>query len=166
MYLRHYLKLFGLILLVSGASAQDIKVKVFQEFSELEEIYFNKSDNIVHVINFWATWCKPCVKELPYIDALSEKFKNEVKVTLVSLDFPRKMETKLKPYIIQNKVRSEVVLLDDGKVNEWIDKVDPSWSGAIPATVIFYNGKKLFFEKEFHSMAELEDIILEIKNNN
>jgi thiol-disulfide isomerase/thioredoxin len=164
--MKHFFFIIFILVGIGKVHSQEIEVQVYKNFAELNEQYFNKSDGKVHVLNFWATWCKPCVKELPYIDALTDKYKNEVKVTLISLDFPRKMDTKLKPFITQHKLISEVVLLDDGKVNEWINEVDPSWSGAIPATVIFYNGKKLFFEKEFHSMAEIEDIIHNIKNNN
>lgn len=151
---------------IGNVQSQQVDVPIYETFAEVSQKYFNKSDNKVHVINFWATWCKPCIKELPYIDALTDKYKDKVKVTLISLDFPRKLDTKLKPFITQNNLKSEVILLDDGKVNEWINEVDPSWSGAIPATLLFYNGKKLFFEKEFHSMAELEAAINDIKNNN
>jgi thiol-disulfide isomerase/thioredoxin len=164
--MKHLFLILLIFLAVGNVQSQPVDVAVYEKFSELSQKYFNKSDNKVHVINFWATWCKPCVKELPFIDALTDKYPNEIKVTLVSLDFPRKMDTKLKPFITQNNLVSEVVLLDDGKVNEWINEVDVSWSGAIPATVIFYNGKKLFFEKEFQSMAEIEDIINNLKNNN
>lgn len=164
--MKHYFFIIFIFIGIVKVQSQQVEVAVYNNFADVNQKYFNKADGKVHVINFWATWCKPCVKELPYIDGLTEKYNGDVKVVLISLDFPRKLETKLKPFITQNNLKSEVVLLDDGKVNEWINIVDPSWSGAIPATLIFYNGKKLFYEKEFHSMAELEDAINNIKNNN
>lgn len=151
-----------MVLSAVAIQGQSGDIKVFNEFSELEKAYFNINDGKVHFINFWATWCKPCVAELPFIDALTEKHGDRIKVTLVSLDFPNKLKSKLLPFIKKNKLKSEVVLLDDGKVNVWIDQVDPSWSGAIPATVIFKDGKKYFYEQQFHTADELEKIIAKI----
>ncbi|NNF32772.1 MAG: redoxin domain-containing protein [Saprospiraceae bacterium] len=158
---------FLIIILLScsvftGMKAQESSVKVYSEFTELEKDYFDVRDGKIHVINFWATWCKPCVAEMPYIDALTEKYGEDIKVTLVSLDFPRKIKSKLLPFMEKNQLKSEVVLLDDGNVNVWIDKVDPSWSGAIPATIVFKDGTKYFYEQEFHSAEELDNIISKI----
>ncbi len=152
------------LLLVITIQAQDEDVKRLEYFNDLATEYFDQDDDRVHIINFWATWCAPCIKELPYIDAITEKYPDDVKVTLVSLDFPRQVQKRLIPFLEKNQLKSEVVLLEDGKVNDWIDKVDPSWSGAIPATVVWYKGKKQFYEKEFHSIAEVEGIIETIKN--
>ncbi len=159
-----YLLFSASIFLSFTGFAQNQDVKTYTEFDALAKDYFDIRDGRTHVINFWATWCKPCIKELPYIDQLTEKYGEDIKVTLVSLDFPRKIKTKLIPFMMQHQLRSEVVLLDDGKVNEWIDKVDPSWSGAIPATVVFKDGEKHFYEKEFHSLEEVENIIIKINN--
>ena len=137
-------------------------MRVISQFDELSDEYFNISDDKVHIINFWATWCKPCVKELPYMDALNDIYGKDVKVTLVSLDFPRQIESKLIPFMEKNQLKSEIVVLDDGKTNEWINKVDPRWSGAIPATVVFKNGVKHFYEKEFHSQDEVNEIVNKI----
>ena len=154
------------LITITRAVAQDTPVKIYETFESLEKDYFNIEDGKVHFINFWATWCKPCVAELHYIDALTEKYGDDIKVTLVSLDFPRKISAKLIPFMEKNQLKSEVVLLDDGKVNEWINKVDPSWSGAIPISVLFKDGTKHFYEKEFHSMEELDNIITKIKQSN
>ncbi len=159
---RHLFIIFFSLTVSIGSFSQESSVKIYNEFSELEKDYFDKRDGKVHVINFWATWCKPCVAEMPYIDALTEKYGEDIKVTLISLDFPRKIKSKLIPFLEKHKLKSEVVLLDDGRVNEWIDQVDPSWSGAIPATVVFKNGVKHFYEQEFHSAEELDNIISKI----
>ncbi len=159
-------KLFYILFLLTTINlhAQEDDVKRLELFEDLASQYFDLEDDRVHIINFWATWCAPCVKELPYIDAITEKYPDDVKVTLVSLDFPRQVKKRLIPFMDKHQLKSEVVLLEDGKVNDWIDKVDPSWSGAIPATVVWYQGKKQFYEKEFHSISEVEHIIETIKN--
>jgi thiol-disulfide isomerase/thioredoxin len=102
------------------------------------------------VVNFWATWCAPCVKELPYFEQLLDKYKNKnVKVILVSLDFPHLYDTKLKPFIKEHKLKSKVVALNDVDMNTWIPKVDKTWSGSIPATIIYKNNTRVFFEQSF-----------------
>ena len=111
------------------------------------------------VIDFWATWCKPCIKELPYFETAAEKYADKnVKVLLVSMDFPRLLEKQVIPFIEKNNIKSPVVLLDDTGANEWIPKVDESWSGAIPATVIYNAKERKFYERSF----TLEDLEKEI----
>ena len=120
-----------------------------------------------YVINFWATWCKPCVKELPYFDKLASEFKDrKVKVLLLSLDFRRQYESRLIPFLEKHGVKSEVKLVDEIDYNSWIDKVDPSWSGAIPATIIINKstGSKNFYEKEF-TYSELKKVVEPIISN-
>ncbi len=103
----------------------------------------------VYVVNFWATWCKPCVEELPYFFKLEQTYKNRnVKVVFVSLDFKNQVENRLKPFMIKNNMPGPVFLLDAPNANQWVPKVDASWSGAIPATVIFNKSKKVFIEGE------------------
>ncbi len=116
----------------------------------------NKTDDKVHVVNFWATWCAPCVKELPYFEKINKEYKaNGVELLLVSLDFPRKYETKLKPFLKERQLKSEVVCLNDVGQNRWIPAIDTTWSGAIPATIIYKGGKRKFYEKSF-TYEELE----------
>jgi thiol-disulfide isomerase/thioredoxin len=126
--------------------------------------YFDKQDDTTYVFNFWATWCRPCVKELPYFDALSRKYENQkIKVMLVSLDFVRELNSRLEPFVKENKIISPVFLLDEPDYNSWIVKVDKSWSGAIPATLIINNknGIRNFYETEF-TEEELNKLITKI----
>ena len=126
------------------------------DFESLEDGYFNKEDGSTYVINFWATWCAPCVKELPYFEELNYKYADKnVEVILVSLDFPNKYESKLKPFIISKNLKSKVVALNDVDSNTWIPKVHETWSGAIPATIIFNKNKRQFYEQSF-TYDELE----------
>lgn len=119
------------------------------------EKFLNKKDNKVYVINFWATWCAPCIKELPYFEKLNSEY-NNVEVILVSLDFPHLYESKLKPFIKEKQLKSKVIALDDVDMNSWIPKIDKSWSGSLPATVIYKNDERKFFEQSFN-YQELEN---------
>lgn len=125
-------------------------------FQELEKNYLKKKNDSIYVINFWATWCKPCVKELPAFEKIAADYASKkVKILLVSLDFSDKIEGQVIPFITKNKIQSEVVLLDDADANGWIPKVSPEWSGAIPATIIYNNNTRKFYEQSF-TFEELE----------
>ncbi|TNJ44531.1 TlpA family protein disulfide reductase [Tamlana fucoidanivorans] len=132
----------------------DIELEVYD--FEGFKTFLNKKDNTVYVINFWATWCAPCVKELPYFETLDKAYRDQdVKVILVSLDFPHLYDKKLKPFIEKNKLTSKVIALDDVDMNHWIPQVDKNWSGSIPATIIYKNDNRKFYEDSF-TYEELE----------
>jgi thiol-disulfide isomerase/thioredoxin len=116
------------------------------------------------VVNFWATWCVPCVKELPYFEEVTTTYeKDDVVVVLVSLDFSNQIDSRLKPFIEKHQLKSEVILLDDPDQNFWIDQVDPRWSGAIPVTIVRKGERKEFYEQSFDSFEELNTIIQSFK---
>ncbi len=127
-------------------------------FEQLEPRLSTTSDSL-YVVNFWATWCVPCVKELPEFEKLREVYSDKnVKVLLVSLDNPRHMQTRVLPFIQEHNLKSEIVLLDDPRSNQWIPLVDESWSGAIPATIFFTKNSRSFYEQAF-TYKELENIV-------
>ena len=115
-------------------------------YTELKPLLNQRGDKI-YVVNFWATWCAPCIKELPYFVVLNQR--EDVEVLLVSLDFPKHKESRLLPFIKKNKLQSKVVLLDDADENYWINNIHPNWSGAIPATIVYNNDKRDFYERSF-----------------
>ena len=130
------------------------------DYAGLEPL-LNKSDDKTYVVNFWATWCAPCIKELPYFEQLNRDYSGKnVEVILVSLDFPRMYEKKLKPYIKDNDLKSRVVALNDPDMNTWIPKVDEDWTGAIPATVIYNKNKRRFYEKSFN----YDELVTELRS--
>lgn len=128
--------------------ASSISVKSYT-YNELKPLLERKDDK-TYIINFWATWCGPCVKELPYFEKINTDYTSKnVEVLLVSLDFPKQVEKKLIPFIAKKKLQSKVVLLDDINEDIWIKAIDSTWSGAIPATLIYNKNKRKFYEKSF-----------------
>jgi thiol-disulfide isomerase/thioredoxin len=114
----------------------------------LTELTGRNSDT-TYVINFWATWCSPCVKEIGYFQELHEEYASrKLKVILVSLDFPNQKEKRVVPFLEEKGITAPVKLLSDLDYNGWINLVDPSWSGAIPATLIYNSDGRVFLEKE------------------
>jgi thiol-disulfide isomerase/thioredoxin len=130
-------------------------------FGALQNKIDKTKDSIV-VLNFWATWCAPCVKELPYFEQLNKKYAlQKVKVILVNLDFNSKMESSAVPFVKKKKLQSEIIHITDTDPNTWINKIDTNWSGAIPATIV-YNAshEKIKFIEGETTFDELEKIIL------
>jgi len=84
---------------------------------------------------------------MPYFLDLDNKFsKQKFKLILVSLDFEKNLNTKVKTFVNSHDIKAEVVLLADAKQYEWIDEVNKDWSGSIPITIIF--NKDFYFFKE------------------
>ena len=132
---------------------------VYEQFDDLAYIFDQQSDT-TYIINFWATWCKPCVEELPYFEALTKKYKDSpIKIILVSLDFKKQLVKKLLPFIKKHELQSEILVLTDPDANTWVDKVDPKWSGAIPVTLIYKQQKRAFYEEAFEDLAALEKVV-------
>lgn len=125
------------------------------------EALMSVANDTTYVYNFWATWCAPCVKELPSFLKLQEAYKDKpFKLILVSLDFSKSVEKSLLPFLEKKKMNVEVILLNDPDVNSWIEKVDKDWSGAIPATLIVNKNMRKFYEQSF----EYEELEEEVKS--
>lgn len=161
MKLLYTLSFFFTLMFAQASLAQ---ITVYEKFEEFEKAVIKENDT-VYVLNFWATWCAPCIKELPYFEKLHTDNK-KVKVILVSLDSQKDLEKKLIPFVARKKITAEVLLLSDKDYNSWLSKIDKDWSGAIPATLIIQGKKHLFAEREFENYAELNDYVNSFINLN
>lgn len=130
----------------------------------LESILASQEDQL-HVVNFWATWCPPCVTELPHFEKMAKEYQGKgVKFILISLDFPSQIDSKLIPFLKKNKITADVRVMTDIDYNSWIDKVDSSWQGNIPVTLFLNNAKKIrYFHSSEMTEKELRDQITRYK---
>ena len=150
--------LFLLCISANAQQADQIKLK------DLQAIINTPSDK-VQVINFWATWCAPCVKEVPFFERLNQENK-AVDVTLVSMDYDLDPNPeKVYRFIARKKLQSKVVILTEKNPHDWIYKIDKTWNGALPATLVLNTktGKRKFIQKELHE-GDLEKLIVEVSN--
>jgi hypothetical protein len=156
---RKYLAIALLLVCTFTLNAQ-LKELDFDQF----DTYLHRNTDSIYVVNFWATWCAPCVAELPHFEQLNEKYRDrKVKVLLVNLDFPKHKDSRVIPFIREHGLKSEVIFLNDPNSNVWIDKVSPAWSGAIPYTVIYISTRRAYYEQSF-TYEELEKEVLGFLN--
>lgn len=148
---------FFFLVLCSGVQAQTKVIK----FNSLEAL-MTKTNGPIQVINFWATWCGPCVKELPLFEQLNAT-DTQAQVTLINLDFADKLD-KVDAFLARKNMKSVNFLLDEIDYNSWIDKVDKRWEGTIPATLIYNpaNGKRAFVQHELKE-GELQTLIASVR---
>lgn len=155
-----FLYIIACLLFISQIQAQSL-TKINSD--ELEELSAMNNDT-TYILNFWATWCSPCIKEIGYFEDLHRQAPGtEMKVILISLDFPNSIERRVIPFLKEKDITAEVKLVTDLDYNAWIDRIDPGWSGAIPATLIYKQDKRLFLEKEL-TRDELFNHVKQIMN--
>lgn len=142
---------FLFVLNVFGQKVELLSVDMLNERLE-------KGQDTTYVVNFWATWCAPCIKELPHFEQLQqEKRTDKLKVLLVSVDFKSRFKNGVIPFVKKRGLKNEVFLLDETDQQEYIDRIDQSWSGAIPATLFVKGKKRKFAETEFNYSSLLEE---------
>lgn len=136
--------LFALIVLVASGSQVLLGQKVNNiRTPDLEKILESQDDKL-HVVNFWATWCAPCVRELPSFVKLSKAYNpDKVSFTLISLDFPSEVDKQLIPFLKKNNITHGIELMQDLDYNKWVEKVDTTWYGNLPATLVFNNRRDI-----------------------
>jgi thiol-disulfide isomerase/thioredoxin len=133
------------------AMAQDIPS---WKITDIEKQVSTKSGDIL-VINFWATFCKPCVAEIPSFIKITDQYKDKgVKLQLVSLDLPSYYPAKIKSFAAKRRFNTNIAWLDETNADYFCPKIDPSWSGSIPATLIVNTKtqQRFFYEGEMSAV--------------
>ncbi|MCP5051227.1 MAG: TlpA family protein disulfide reductase [bacterium] len=156
---------FGLIIfflttgLNAGAGAGDMNGKVRTmakaDFENIVKAHKNK----VLMINVWATWCKPCREEFPDLVKLQDYYKGkDVRIVSISADYPDEIDSKIKPFLDKFNLNFPVYVQNFPKQDQFIDYMNPKWSGALPATFIYdKSGKQqtvIIGKQSFESFRE------------
>lgn len=136
-----------------------VPIVTFEQFMA----HVEKNNTKIHVVNFWATWCKPCVQELPHFVRLQREYAGKnVMISFISLDFKKDYDKLLVPFVKKRKM-TNVLLLDAPNPNQWIDRVNKDWSGAIPCTLVVppaSTGKPSVFHEGEIEYEQLKTIVL------
>jgi len=155
-------KIFFILILISNISVSQEIVSI-NNVNDIANIK-NENKGKVFAINFWASWCKPCVNEFPALVKLNKNYKDKnFNLIFISLDFKEEVETKLLPFLKSNDVDYISYYLDTNSPEEIMDYLDKKWDGGIPATFIFDKSGNLqnfilgernyeFFEKEIKKL--------------
>lgn len=154
-----YLLISCLFLLSSGiVMGQVQKVKI----TAVEKIIASSKTPLV--LNFWATYCKPCITEMPYFEKFAAKYKEKgITVVFVSLDMQDDYPVKVDSFVAKRELQSQVLWLDETNAAYFCPKIDPKWSGAIPATLFVNNAASYRrFREEELTEEELEKEIMAI----
>ena len=146
-----------LLMLFIGATALTAQSQQIAKWKITDvENYITTSKDEVLVINFWATFCKPCVAEIPSFIKITDQYKSQhVKLMLVSLDLPSYYPAKIASFAKKHQFNTNITWLAETNADYFCPKVDKSWSGSIPATLIINTktGYRKFVEEEMDAAA-------------
>ncbi len=115
------------------------------------------AQNQIVLLNFWATWCEPCTKEIPILIRLHTKFP-DLKVIGVSLDAVENAGA-VKKFIRKYQIPYHVMLRSGSQFDETMSKFDPKWTGGLPATFLFRNGQRIYSSLGIIQEAEITAIL-------
>ena len=161
MKVRIYFILMFLLAGMSNVFSQEIKkVKI----TDLEKTIAESKTPLI--VNFWATFCKPCVAEIPYYQEEVKKHKDSVQLILVSLDLREYYPAKIKTFAAKMHFTAPIIWLDETNADYFCPKMDTSWSGAIPATLFINNktGYRKFFEEQLSREKLQKEMIAVLEN--
>lgn len=145
------------VIVVGAANAQEIPK---WKLDDLKAAIKNADKPTI--FNFWATFCKPCVEEIPYFQQLVKKYDSAgVRLVLVSLDMPEVYPKRLRTFATKNRFTAPITYLDETNADLFCPAVDQQWSGAIPASLFINN--KTGYRKFFEDQLSKETLEKEIK---
>ena len=142
---------------LEGRSQTVKKVKI----GEIEDLIRNADYPLV--VSFWATWCRPCIHEIPYLQETVEKYSDRnVELVLGSLDFKESFPSVIESFVKKNGYKASFFWLNETNADQFCPKIDPKWDGSIPATLFVNNktGYRKFYDRQLTPLQ----VEAEIKN--
>lgn len=139
----------SILLLATALSLSAQKLSGIYKVPDLMKRISNS--DTTYIVNFWATWCKPCMEELQAIDSVGMENKTgKIKLVFVNLDF-RDKKNQVNSALKRKGIQSSCVLLDEVNGNVYINQISPDWSGSIPATLLKKGVRQVLLDKKLSS---------------
>ncbi len=155
--------LFALLVLVSCKPTSSaplpqlgtaINPVTYDKFDDIASLFQQQSDT-TYVINFWATWCKPCREELPLLNQLAlEEQDKELKVVLISLDTETSAINRIPAFLSGTAPDLASIILTDEDPT-WGKTIDRVWTGSLPTTIIYQKGRKYVYRRGFNTYPDV-----------
>lgn len=127
----------------------------YTEFADIASLFQQQSDT-TYVINFWATWCKPCREELPLLNQLAQEEQDKkLKVILISLDTEPSAIKRIPAFLTSTAPNLASIILTD-EDPAWGKTIDRVWTGSLPTTIIYQKGRKYVYRRGFNTYPDVQ----------
>jgi len=131
-------------------------LQVVNDFSTIEHL-FHQNNDTTYLLNFWATTCPPCLREIPLFEKMIEEKKGQkFKIILFNTDGETKIEKRVIPYLNKQNLHAQLIAVTDPYANRWTGVVNPDWYGSLPYTIIYRGDKRKYYNESFESYEELK----------
>ena len=130
------------------------------EANEVKELVAQQRGRVV-LLNFWATWCPPCLVEFPEIVEIEKTYRERgLAVVSVSADSADRIESDLIPFLAKHAPEFPIYVMRTDDLDTFMQRIDPEWTGEVPATFFISRGGDVTF-KRFGAMsrAQLEQAL-------